>query len=126
MPSGQGSKQKCVEKILAFKKGEYARGKIAKSLQKNKNKQTRPKSVTCEGTLYRVILTITHPSTRETYLSTMSKRTRHDLDGGKIPYEKEWKELVELSHDENCDELETLGNENKNFAYGASDSEPAV
>ena len=123
---GEGTKQNCVEKIIAYKKGTPMREKIAKTMQKRKSKETRPISVTMEGTLYRVVLTITHARCRQPYLRTMSKRSREDIDTGTQPYQTEWSELRDIYMDDTIDELSTLGEGSKYFGYGVGDGEPSV
>ena len=123
---GEGSKKNCVAKIIAYKKGEPIREKIAKTIQKRKSKETRPLSVTMEGTLYRVVLTMTHPRCRQAYLRTMSKRSRDDIDTGTLSYQTEWSELKDFYMDDTIDELSTLGEGNKYFGYGAADNAPSL
>ena len=91
------------------------REKIAKTMQKRKSKETRPLSVTMEGTLYRVVLTMTHARCRQAYLRTMSKRSRDDIDTGTQPYQTEWSELRDIYMDDTIDELSTLGEGSKYF-----------
>ena len=123
--SGLGSKKHCVDLIIAHKNGAPVREAIQKGVQGRKHKGTKPPSVTCEGTIYRVILTILHPKCRDIYLKTLSKRDRKDLDSGKIPHHAEWEVLSKFYCDVSNAQLDTLGSD-EYFVHGGGQDESSV
>ena len=109
IPAGKGKRSFCLDQIVAFKKSEPARKKMAEAITKRKNKGTKPTIVKSEGTFYRAILTILHEQNREIYLRTLGKRTRTCLDGPSIPYNEEWSSLNNFYLDETIKELDIIG-----------------
>ena len=88
------TKDVMLKKIVLHKKSEGTMAIMSNAIKKRTNKGTIPSCVKQEGSYYRAILTITSDVMKETYLRTMSKRTKADLDSGKIPYYEEWEALL--------------------------------
>ena len=127
VPNKQTSKAHCIQHLLNYKRNGPAREKVAAAIRP-KSKETRPKVVTKEGTFYRVVLTITDPSTRKVYQETFQQRSRADLDKGGLAYKEQWTTLVDMYNDVLCDDLDSLGlgeDDQKYIIYGAADGEPS-
>ena len=107
--NGKQKKDDLVNTIINHKKHGPIRTKIAKSLTTKKSKATRPLCITKEGSLYRVIVTITCASTRSIYLETMKSRSRSDLDRGLLPHKSLWESLSQSYNEQSNDELNHLG-----------------
>ena len=127
VPNKQSSKACCIQHLLNYKRNGPAREKVAAAIRP-KSKETRPRVVTKEGTFYRVILTITDPSTRKVYQETFQQRSRADLDNGGLAYKEQLTTLVTMYNDVLCDDLDSLGlgeDDQKYIIYGAADGEPS-
>ena len=81
--SSNQEKDFLISVLLQHHKGEPARSLMEGASFKSKNKSsTLPQFVTEEGTLYRVILSLTCEAGKESYMTSGAKLSRTDIDNG--------------------------------------------
>ena len=125
-PNGQVSKGHCIQHLINHAKNKPAREKIAQSVRgKKRNKGTKPLVVSKDGTLYRVILTITHSTSRTNYIETMKTRSRADIDLANIPHLHQWEEMSKVYNDDTNEYLSILGDIGSKYVFDANDDAPS-
>ena len=127
VPNGQSTKAHCIQHIINHQKTASLRKKIGEVVRPPKNKATRPIVVTTEGTLYRVVLTITSEGLKETYMKTFGKKDRQQLDRGGLPFSEEWECLSKTYNDITREDLGSLGVNAANYAiFSVDEDEPST
>jgi hypothetical protein len=125
-PNGQVSKGHCIQHLINHTKNKPVRAAIAQSVRaKKRNKGTKPLVVTKDGTMYRVILTITNGTSRSNYIETMKTRSRADIDLAIIPHLHQWEDITKVYNDETNEYLSILGDSEGKYVIYANDNVPS-
>ena len=127
VPNSASKKQDMIRLIIQHHKNEGLRaaiGSIGRDGQRRSAKSTRPLAAKQDGTLFRVIAVLTHPTMKETFLQTVSSYTRSELDSG-LGHKEQWQKLTDFYMDKDCEELATLGTQSRYIAYGYNDDVPS-
>ena len=125
-PNGQVSKGHRIQHLINHAKNKPVRAAIAQSVRgKKKNKGTKPLVVTKDGTLYRVILTITNGTSRSNFIETMKTRSRADIDLAIIPHLHQWEDISKVYNDETNEYLSILGDTEGKYVIYANDKAPS-
>ena len=107
VPEKRKIRSDCIRFIINHKKGRAFCKKVATKGGKKISASTRPHAAPRDGTLLRVILTITHPEGRSLYIKTNDKFDRSELEKCTGNLEK-WKQLSEIYDDTSRIKLDSI------------------
>jgi hypothetical protein len=129
--NGNSKKEHLIKMLNQFYIGESVRSQIAapsfqSAVTKNKSKSTKPLAVTKEGTYYRAINSILHPSVRTYYIQTGNCLNKSQLDSRR-GHKDNWLKVFEVYNDKTDDTVNKLGelsNATTYYASGITNEEP--